>query len=110
MALLLHGSLGLLGVNAAGDGIEYRQLRLLDRRDGIINREPRLPLKSLGLVFSAPGLSLSLSLGDSDLQRLDIGGDSYAREQRSGLPRSGLTIAARLLSSMCRSLPRDTVQ
>jgi len=34
---LLHGFLGLLGLNAAGDGIEDGQLCLLNRRDGIID-------------------------------------------------------------------------
>jgi hypothetical protein len=71
----LRGFPGLLGLNAAGDGIEDGQLCLLNRRDGIIDRETRLPLKSLGIVFSAPDLSLSFSLGNSGLQCLDVGGD-----------------------------------
>ena len=33
----LHGFLGLLGFNAAGDGIEDGQLCLFNRRDGIID-------------------------------------------------------------------------
>src|SRR3984893_16687565 len=72
---LLPGFPDLLGVNAAGDGIEDGQLCLLNRRDGIIDRETRLPLKSLGISFSAPDLSLSFSLGNSGLQRLDVGDD-----------------------------------
>src|SRR5215510_9404475 len=71
----LHGSLGLFGVNAAGDGIEDGQLCLLNRRNRIVNGEARLPLKPFGSVFRAPCLSLAFSQGDSGLQRLDIGGD-----------------------------------
>jgi hypothetical protein len=72
---LLPGFPDLLGLNAASDGIEDGQLCLLNRRDGVVDRETRLPLKSLGISFSAPGLSLSFSLGNSGLQRLDVGGD-----------------------------------
>ena len=50
----LHGSPGLLGLNAAGDGIKDGQLGLLNRRDGIIDCETRLPFKPLGSVFRAP--------------------------------------------------------
>jgi hypothetical protein len=65
----------LLSLNAAGDSIEDGQIRLLNRRDGIIDREPRLPLKSLGSVFSAFGLSLLPSLGNPGLQNLHVGSD-----------------------------------
>jgi hypothetical protein len=70
---LLHGLPGLLGLNAAGDSIEDGQPCLLNRRDGIIDRETRLPLQSLGIVFGAPELYLSLSLGNSGLQSFDVG-------------------------------------
>ena len=71
----LPGSPGLLGLNADGDSIEDGQPCLLNRRDGIIDRDTRLPLKCLGIVFGASDLSLSLSLGNSGLQSVDVGGD-----------------------------------
>jgi hypothetical protein len=52
----LRGFPGLLGLNAASDSIEDGELSLFNRRDGIIDREARLPLKTLGILFSSPGL------------------------------------------------------
>src|SRR4030081_3401955 len=71
----LSGSPDLLGLNTAGDGIEDGQPCLLDRRDSIIDRETRLPLESLGIVLSPSDIPLVLPLGNSGLQRVDVGGD-----------------------------------
>jgi hypothetical protein len=48
-------SLCLLGLNAAGYGIKNGIPSLLDRRDGIVNRDARFPLQFFGVIFCALG-------------------------------------------------------
>ena len=48
-------SLCLLGLNAAGDGIENGIPGLLDRRDGIVDCDARLPLQFFGIILGAFG-------------------------------------------------------
>src|SRR5262245_13942641 len=99
----LHGSLGLFGVNAASDGIEDGQLCLLNRRNGIVNGEARLPLKPFGSVFRAPCLSLSFSQG----QRLDVGGDF--RFKCLPVPGGGILDGLYLLIHLFRCSRRSSV-
>ena len=48
-------SLCLLGLNAAGDSIENGIPGLLDRRDGIVDRDVRFPFQFIGVILCALG-------------------------------------------------------
>jgi hypothetical protein len=43
----------LLGLEAAGDSIENGIPRLLNRRDGIVDRDARFPLQFVGVILRA---------------------------------------------------------
>src|SRR6266436_6296864 len=75
LGLRLLGLLGLLGGPAAVDSIENGQLRLLNRSDGIVDREACLPLQALGVVLRAPHIPVALYMSNIRLQGVHVGSD-----------------------------------
>src|SRR5260221_10853060 len=73
--LSLLSLLGLLGGPAAVDSIENGQLRLLNRSDGIVDREACLPLQALGVVLRALHIPVVLCLSNIRLQGVHVGSD-----------------------------------
>ena len=54
--------LGFFDLEVAGNGIEYGQLSLLDRCDGIVDGERSLFVQQLGLILSEFNVQIVLSL------------------------------------------------
>jgi hypothetical protein len=61
-------SLCSLGLNPAGDSIENGIPCLLDRRNGIVDRDARFPLQFVGVILCALGAQVMLCLGNVRLQ------------------------------------------
>src|ERR1700721_4456146 len=68
-------SLCLLGLNAAGDGIENGIPSLLDRRDGVVDSDARFPLQFFGVILCALDAQVMLCLSNARLQAVQVGGD-----------------------------------
>ncbi len=67
--------LGFFDLEVAGNGIEYGQLSLLDRCDGIVNGKRSLFVQKLGLILSEFNVQIVLPLRYFRLQIVDISGD-----------------------------------
>jgi hypothetical protein len=82
----------LLSLGAAGNSIKDGQLRLLNRRDSIVDGNSCLPLQSLGVALSMSHIYVMLCLGNVCLQGVNIGGDfcSYRGPVSNGCVANGL--------------------
>jgi hypothetical protein len=67
--------LGQFGLSAAADGVENREVGLLDRCYRIVDREARFPFQSLGTLLRALHVVVVLSFCNVRLQRVNVGGD-----------------------------------
>src|SRR5262249_11807023 len=63
LGLALSG-LGSLGLKSSVDGIEHSQLGLLDRGDGVVDRDAGLPLKAVRAIRDALSIEILLYPGD----------------------------------------------
>ena len=83
---------GFFGGQAAVDGVKNGQLRLFDRRDGVVDGRLCLPLAPVGAVFGAFHIVLVLSVRDVDLQVVHVVGDLRLH----GAPVSVRSVVSRL--------------
>jgi hypothetical protein len=75
MAMMLLCLLGFFSGQAAVYGVENGQSRLLDGRDGVVDREPCLPFEPVGTGFCALNIVFVLCLRDVGLQVVHVVGD-----------------------------------
>jgi hypothetical protein len=74
------------------DRIEHGQFRLLNRRDGVVDRPPGVVLRALGIFVGNLRVDLLLLAGDPLFHVVDVGGECRFR----GIPFRGTGIANRL--------------
>jgi hypothetical protein len=65
----------LFCLDAAFNSIQHSQLCLLHRRDGIVDRETRIPFKLFGVLFGVFHVSIMFGAGNVGLQRRHVGCD-----------------------------------
>jgi hypothetical protein len=86
------GSQAYLASSAARRPSENGELRLLDRRDGVVDCETGLPFQPIGAVCGALGIAFVLLLGDVGLQVVHVVGNLCLH----GGPISGRRVVCRL--------------
>jgi hypothetical protein len=69
------GLFGLFGFDAAVNGVENGEFRLLDRRDSVVDRKARFPFQPVGAAFGAIHVVIVPGLGDVRLEYGDVGGN-----------------------------------
>ena len=84
--------LGFFDLEVAGNGIEYGQLSLLDRCDGIVNGKRSLSSKTWITILSEFNVQIVLPLRYFRLQIVDISGDFRFQS----IPLSGCCIGSGL--------------